>query len=58
MPSTTPNDCAPDLSTEMKNAGRTENTISDEKSLKKLVTPRTKTFLGSPKNRVFRVSLL
>jgi len=33
----------------MKNAGRTENTISDEKSLKKLVTPSRKTLLGSPR---------
>ena len=49
IPSTNPSDAAPALSTEVKNAGKTENTISEEKSLKRLVSPRTKIFLGKLK---------
>src|SRR5713226_8509886 len=48
MPSTRPSDCAPAFRTEVKKAGKIENTISDEKSLKRLVSPRKKIFLGSP----------
>jgi hypothetical protein len=39
------------LRTVVKNAGNTENTISEEKSLKRLVRPRKKMFFGSPQIR-------
>jgi beta-lactamase regulating signal transducer with metallopeptidase domain len=48
-PSTSPSDAAPVFSTDMKNAGNTDATISEEKSLKKLVSPRKKTLRGSPR---------
>jgi hypothetical protein len=38
----------------MKNAGNTETTISEEKSLKKLVSPRKKTLRGN-QNSVFHL---
>src|SRR5665213_812421 len=53
MPSTSPSDSAPALSTEVKNAGKTEKTISEEKSFKRLVSPRKNMFLGRPKIRLF-----
>jgi hypothetical protein len=37
----------------VKNAGNTENTISEEKSLKRLVSPRKNMFFGSPQIRGF-----
>ncbi|MBI3573453.1 hypothetical protein HY090_00190 [Candidatus Kaiserbacteria bacterium] len=46
MPSTRPKDAAPVFNTDMKNAGNTDATISEEMSLKKLVRERRKTFLG------------
>src|SRR5208337_292215 len=51
MPSTIPSEAAPALRTAVKNAGKTENTISEEKSLKRLVSPRKKMFRGKPKMR-------
>src|SRR5450759_6035956 len=49
MPSTRPRDSAPAFSTDIKNAGNTDATISEEKSLKKLVSPRKKTLRGRPR---------
>src|ERR1035437_1405332 len=56
MPSTSPSDPAPALSTEVKKAGKTEKTISEEKSLKKLVSPRKNMFFGRPRIRSFMVT--
>src|SRR5208337_4590606 len=51
MPSTIPSEAAPALRAAVKNAGKTANTISEEKSLKRLVRPRKKMFRGKPKMR-------
>src|SRR5450830_934308 len=56
MPSTSPSDPAPALSTDVKKAGKTEKTISEEKSLKKLVSPRKNMFFGRPRIRSFMVT--
>src|ERR1035437_837835 len=56
MPSTSPSDPAPALSTEAKKAGKTEKTISEEKSLKKLVSQRKNMFFGRPRMRSFMVT--
>src|SRR3989344_139191 len=56
MPSTNPRDPAPDFNTLVKNAGNAESTISDEKSLKRLVSPRKKMFLGNPNHMLGRAA--
>jgi hypothetical protein len=53
MPSTRPRDSAPAFSTDIKNAGNADATISEEKSLKKLVSPRKKTLRGRPRTLSF-----
>ena len=49
IPSTNPKDAAPDFNTEAKKAGKMESTISEEKSLNRLVSPRMKHFSADPK---------
>ena len=49
IPSTNPIDAAPVFKTVVKKAGKIEKTISEEKSLKKLVIPKIKMFLDNPK---------
>ena len=53
IPSTRPRDSAPVFSTEMKKAGNIDATISEEKSLKKLVSPRKKTVRGRSRILLF-----
>ena len=55
IPSTIPSAWTPDFSTEIKNAGKIDRIISDEKSLKKLVRPRKKTFFWRPRIFLFMV---
>ena len=53
IPSTRPRDSAPVFSTEMKKAGNIDATISEEKSLNKLVNPRKKTVRGRSRILLF-----
>src|ERR1035438_1821428 len=57
-PSTRPRDSAPAFSTDIKNAGNADATISEEKSLKKLVRPRKKTLRGRPRILSFIILIL